>query len=105
MMKKNKKFTRFIAFVSSLILVLCSFAYLVSASEANLTDEEKAEIQDLRDQQAALDEKIAEAEEKMAELENDIENEEAYAEQLALQLENLTDQESKYIHAAGGTAA
>lgn len=92
MMKMNKKFSHILALIAALAVALSSFVFLVNASEADLSDDEKAEIQDLRDQQAELDEKIADAEEKMNELAEDIENEEAYVEQLTLQLDNLTSQ-------------
>ncbi|MBE6811913.1 MAG: hypothetical protein E7523_03415 [Ruminococcaceae bacterium] len=92
MMKTNKKYSRFLALFTALVVMLSSFAFLVSASEADLSDEEKAEIQDLRDQQAELDDKIADAEEQMAALEDDIANEQAYVEQLTIQLDNLTQQ-------------
>lgn len=92
MMNTNKKYSRFLALFTALIIVFSSFVVLAGASEADLSDEERAEIEDLRNQQAELDDKIADAEAKMVELADDIENEQAYVEQLTLQLDNLTAQ-------------
>ena len=92
MMNTNKKYSRFLALFTALIIVFSSFVVLAGASEADLSDEERAEIEDLRNQQAELDDKIADAEAKMDELADDIENEQAYVEQLTLQLDNLTAQ-------------
>ncbi len=92
MMKMNKNHTRFFAVLTAFVILLGCCSCFVFASEADLSDEERAEIEDLRDQQAELDEKIADAEEKMEELADDIENEQAYVEQLTLQLDNLTSQ-------------
>ncbi len=92
MMKMNKKYTRILALCTALLVAFGSFAFLAGASEADLSDEERAEIEDLRNQQAELDDKIADAEAKMDELADDIENEQAYVEQLTLQLDNLSAQ-------------
>ncbi len=92
MMKMNKKYSKILALLTALIVAFGSFSLFAGASEADLSDEERAEIEDLRDQQAELDDKIADAEAKMDELADDIENEQAYVEQLTLQLDNLTSQ-------------
>ncbi len=92
MMKTNKKYSRFLALLTALLVALSSFALFAGASEADLSDEERAEIEDLRNQQAELDDKIADAQAKMDELADDIENEQAYVEQLTLQLDNLSSQ-------------
>lgn len=92
MMKMNKLFRRLTAFCLSFVFIVCSVQYVSIASEANFTDDERAEIQELRDKQAELDKKIEAAEAEIDALSKDIENEQAYAEQLTEQLDNLSDQ-------------
>ena len=92
MMKTTKLNFHIFAVFATLVLVFASLPFAVFASEADLSDDERAEIADLRNQQAELDEKIAAAEEKMDRLEGDIANEQEYAEQLTAQLDNLTSQ-------------
>ncbi len=92
MMRMNKIFRMVTAVCLCVVLLFGSVQYVSFASESSFTDAERAEIQALRDKQAELDKKIEAAEAEIDALSKDIENEQAYAEQLTEQLDNLSDQ-------------
>ena len=90
-MKCIKKCIRPLALLL-VMFVLFFQSGLIEAIGADLTNEEQNKINDIKKQQAELDEKIAQNKKKMNDLKDDMEQQEAYVKTLQGQISNYQEQ-------------